>query len=215
LSRRIWGICVSRWSRYPADIRRACTQVRPARTTAHSIKFGHLIRNTFRYASKADWDKMSRDLRPVYTAVSEHEARERFVECTGIWGERCPAVIRVWENTWAEFVPFLDYSPEIRRRSTVPWSPRSKQCWNTAGPWSLPELFRFTLPTRSPNCRSESADQLNLKGKTESRLRRLETIDTSRVDTLGPGVSVVVADPSHRPGPSDASRDPPSGTTHR
>jgi len=75
----------------------------------------HLIRNTFRYASKADWDKMSRDLRPVYTAVSEHEAKERFVDFTGIWGEKYPAITRLWENTWAEFVPFLDYSPEIRK----------------------------------------------------------------------------------------------------
>jgi len=75
----------------------------------------HLIQNTFRFASKADWDKMSRDLRPVYTAVSEHEAKERFVDFTGIWGEKYPAIIRLWENTWAEFVPFLDYSPEIRK----------------------------------------------------------------------------------------------------
>lgn len=75
----------------------------------------HLIRNTFRFASKRDWDKMSRDLRPVYTAVSEHEAKDRFVEFTETWGERYPAVIRLWENAWAEFVPFLDYSPEIRK----------------------------------------------------------------------------------------------------
>lgn len=35
----------------------------------------HLIRSTFQFASKRDWDKMSRDLRSVYTAVSEHEAK--------------------------------------------------------------------------------------------------------------------------------------------
>ena len=34
----------------------------------------HLIRNTFRLASRADWDKMARDLRPVYTAVNEADA---------------------------------------------------------------------------------------------------------------------------------------------
>jgi len=75
----------------------------------------HLIRNTFRFASKADWDKMARDLRPVYTAVSEYDAKERFVEFGEIWGERYPAIIRVWENAWVEFVPFLDYAPEIRK----------------------------------------------------------------------------------------------------
>ena len=35
----------------------------------------HLIRNTFRLASRADWDKMARDLRPVYTAPTERPPR--------------------------------------------------------------------------------------------------------------------------------------------
>jgi putative transposase len=34
----------------------------------------HLIRNTFRFASRKYWDEMSRDLRPVYTATSEQAA---------------------------------------------------------------------------------------------------------------------------------------------
>lgn len=75
----------------------------------------HLIRNTFRFASKADWDTMARDLRPVYTAISEHDATERFSEFTEVWGEKYPAIIRLWENSWTEFAPFLDYSPEIRK----------------------------------------------------------------------------------------------------
>ncbi len=74
----------------------------------------HLIRNTFRFASKADWDPLARDLRPVYTAVSEHDAKERFVAFAEEWGDKYPAIVRLWENAWAEFVPFLDYSPEIR-----------------------------------------------------------------------------------------------------
>ena len=75
----------------------------------------HLVRNTFRFASKADWDTLARDLRPVYTAVSEADAKERFVEFSATWGEKYPAIVRLWENAWAEFTPFLDYSPEIRK----------------------------------------------------------------------------------------------------
>ena len=55
----------------------------------------HLIRNTFRFASKADWDQIARELRPVYTAVSEHDAKERFVEFTEPWGDKYPAIIRL------------------------------------------------------------------------------------------------------------------------
>jgi hypothetical protein len=31
------------------------------------------------------------------------------------WGARYPAVVRLWDNAWAEFIPFLDYDVEIRR----------------------------------------------------------------------------------------------------
>ncbi|MCI2424253.1 IS256 family transposase, partial [Saccharopolyspora sp. K220] len=75
----------------------------------------HLLRNTFRYASRKYWDAIARDLKPVYTAPSEAAAGERFAEFTATWGERYPAVIRLWESSWSEFVPFLDYDVEIRR----------------------------------------------------------------------------------------------------
>jgi transposase-like protein len=69
----------------------------------------HLIRNTFRYASRRYWDQMARDLRPVYTAPSEAAAKERWGEFAGTWGGRYPAIVRLWDNAWSEFVPFLDY----------------------------------------------------------------------------------------------------------
>jgi len=75
----------------------------------------HLIRNTFRLASRKDWDKMAHHLRPVYTAVNETEAARCLDEFHTIWGQRYPAIKTLWNNAWAEFVPFLDYSPEIRR----------------------------------------------------------------------------------------------------
>ncbi|MCZ4548560.1 IS256 family transposase [Gordonia rubripertincta] len=75
----------------------------------------HLIRNTFRFASRKYWDAMARDLKPVYTAPSESAAKERFAEFTQKWGQQYPAIIKMWDNAWSEFVPFLDYDVEIRR----------------------------------------------------------------------------------------------------
>lgn len=75
----------------------------------------HLIRNTFRLASRKYWDAIAKDLRPVYTAATEAAAKDRFGEFADKWGERYPAIVRLWENSWTEFAPFLDYSPEIRR----------------------------------------------------------------------------------------------------
>lgn len=49
------------------------------------------------------------------TAASEAAASERFDEFAVKWGPRYPAITRLWRNAWSEFVPFLDYDPEIRR----------------------------------------------------------------------------------------------------
>ena len=75
----------------------------------------HLLRNSFRYASRTDWEKVAKALRPVYTAATEEAALERFGEFCQDWGAKYPAIVRLWENAWAEMVPFLAFDVEIRR----------------------------------------------------------------------------------------------------
>jgi len=74
----------------------------------------HLLRNSFKYASRKDWAAIARDLKPVYTAANEAEALERFAEFAAAWETKYPAIVRLWENAWAEFVPFLTFDREIR-----------------------------------------------------------------------------------------------------
>jgi putative transposase len=74
----------------------------------------HLLRNSFRYASKRDWSTIAKDLKPVYTAASEQAALEAFLAFTDKWERRYPAIIKLWDNAWAEFVPFLRFDAEIR-----------------------------------------------------------------------------------------------------
>ena len=75
----------------------------------------HLVRNSFRYAGRQHRDAIAKALRPIYTAPCEAAAKERFVEFAADWGARYPAIVRLWENAWAEFVPFLEYDVEIRK----------------------------------------------------------------------------------------------------
>jgi putative transposase len=75
----------------------------------------HLLRASFRYAGRQHWDAIAKALRPVYTAPTEAAARERFSEFANEWGGRYPAIIRLWDNAWAEFVPFLQFDTEIRK----------------------------------------------------------------------------------------------------
>jgi transposase-like protein len=75
----------------------------------------HLLRNSFRYASRKDWAAIAKDLKPVYTAPSEQAALDAFAEFSGTWETRYPAIIKLWEGAWAELVPFLAFDVEIRR----------------------------------------------------------------------------------------------------
>ena len=75
----------------------------------------HLIRNTFRYAARQDWDAMAKDLRPIYTAVNDKVAAERLEDFAERWGGKYPAAVKLWRSAWNEFIPFLDYEVEIRK----------------------------------------------------------------------------------------------------
>jgi putative transposase len=75
----------------------------------------HLIRNSFRFASKKCWEELSRDLKPIYTAVHAESAAAALDDLDAKWRTRYPAIIRLWRNAWEEFIPFLDYDVEIRK----------------------------------------------------------------------------------------------------
>jgi transposase-like protein len=75
----------------------------------------HLLRNSFRYAGRQHYDALAKALRPVYTAPTEAAAKARFDEFVQTWGDKYPAIVRLWENAWAEFVPFLTFDVEIRK----------------------------------------------------------------------------------------------------
>ena len=76
----------------------------------------HLIRNTFKYASKKYWGQVATDLKPIYrapTRVTRHGRRSR--SSLEKWGKAYPAIGKLWRNAWEQFVPFLDYRDvEIR-----------------------------------------------------------------------------------------------------
>jgi hypothetical protein len=75
----------------------------------------HLARASLRYASKKYWASISKDLREIYTASSEAAAGARFAEFEETWGQRYPAIIRLWRSAWEQFIPFLAFPPEVRR----------------------------------------------------------------------------------------------------
>lgn len=75
----------------------------------------HLLRNSFRYASRKDWPQIAKDLKPIYTAATEAAALERLADFAERWEEKYPAIVKLWESSWAEFVPFLGFHQDVRR----------------------------------------------------------------------------------------------------
>ena len=56
----------------------------------------HLLRNSFRYASKKHWSQIAADLKPVYEAPTPEAAERAFEQFTEKWGKAYPAMIRLW-----------------------------------------------------------------------------------------------------------------------
>jgi transposase-like protein len=75
----------------------------------------HLVRNSLRYASKKYWAQITRELREIYTASTVEAAEQRFSEFSDQWKALYPAMIQSWENSWQEFVPFLEFPVELRK----------------------------------------------------------------------------------------------------
>ncbi len=75
----------------------------------------HLIRGTFKYASKRYWEQLAKDVRPIYTAASAKDAWAAFEALEEKWGKPYPAIPKLWRAAWEQFIPFLDYDVEIRR----------------------------------------------------------------------------------------------------
>lgn len=75
----------------------------------------HLLRASFHSAGRQDWDKAAEELKPACIAPTKDAASSRFLEAFEEGGRKYPAIVRSWENAWAEFVPFPHFDAEVRR----------------------------------------------------------------------------------------------------
>jgi putative transposase len=75
----------------------------------------HLIRNSLKYVPRREFADVTRDLKPIYTAIDQdhaHQALEAFDEK---WGARFPVITQAWLESWDYVTPFLAFPPEVRR----------------------------------------------------------------------------------------------------
>lgn len=75
----------------------------------------HQIRNSLRFVSWKERKQVARDLKSVYTAATESDARGALEDFKENWDGKYPYISRSWETNWAELSVFFKYTSEIRR----------------------------------------------------------------------------------------------------
>jgi len=75
----------------------------------------HLIRSSTKFVSYKDKKALIGDLKKVYTAPNETEAKYALQDFKNEWDDKYPMVSAAWESRWEEWTPFLDLPQEARK----------------------------------------------------------------------------------------------------
>ncbi len=76
----------------------------------------HLVRNALRPVARKDAAAVAAGLRKIYTAPGEEAALDALTEFAGSpLGRKYPQAVKVWEDAWNAFTPFLAFSPPVRK----------------------------------------------------------------------------------------------------
>ncbi|OHV51706.1 IS256 family transposase [Pseudofrankia sp. BMG5.36] len=75
----------------------------------------HVIRNAMRFVSYTDRKAVVRAMKEIYTAPTLEAAELGLAAFDKNFGAQYPGAVDVWRHAWAEFIPFLDYPPELRK----------------------------------------------------------------------------------------------------
>ena len=75
----------------------------------------HQIRSSMRFVNYKHMKAFAKDLKEVYTSVTEEAALERLMAFKEKWGIKYPAAIKSWEDNWDILSSFYAYPSAIRK----------------------------------------------------------------------------------------------------
>ena len=75
----------------------------------------HQMRNSMKYMSDKDIKPMVADLKKIYKAINEDQARHALAAAEETWGVKYKAVFRSLHNNWERLTNFFKYPPALRR----------------------------------------------------------------------------------------------------
>jgi putative transposase len=75
----------------------------------------HLIRHSLKYVPRKHYEQVTKDLRPIYTAIDADAALVALEAFEEKWGQQLPVIGQAWRSAWEHVTPFMAFEPEVRR----------------------------------------------------------------------------------------------------
>ena len=82
--------------------------------TKQQLCIVHQVRNSVKFVPYKDRKTVCADLKKIYGAANLDAAEYALEEFREKWSKKYPAILRSWDENWAELTTFFEYPPEIR-----------------------------------------------------------------------------------------------------
>ena len=82
--------------------------------TKQQLCIVHQIRNSMKFVPYKDRKTICSDLKKIYGAVNLDDAEYAKEEFRDKWDKKYPAILRSWDDNWAELTTFFNYPEQIR-----------------------------------------------------------------------------------------------------
>jgi len=75
----------------------------------------HMVRGSLRFVSWKDRKAVAGDLKSIYQAATEEQAKANLESFAQKWDSRYPTISKSWTANWPRVIPFFSYPKEIRK----------------------------------------------------------------------------------------------------
>jgi len=82
--------------------------------TKQQLCIVHQIRNSTKFVPYKDRKAVCADLKKIYGAVNLDDAEYALEEFREKWNSRYPAILRSWDDNWADLTTFFEFPEQIR-----------------------------------------------------------------------------------------------------
>ena len=108
-----------------------------------------MARASLHYVNWKERKRVAADLKAIYRAATEQQARQELDEFVAKWGDRYQAIGKLWKDHWDHVTPLFDFPAEVRRI-----------IYTTNAVESLPMSLRKIIKTRGSFPSEEAALKL-------------------------------------------------------